>query len=212
MKVRAAAVAVNIDKDGGLQDTWLFHRCTVANFSTMIIDSVLLDRKLGTPLTGVLGQRLVAIFYQCLKDEHDDASINERSFYTGGALRLDFETTTICISWDENAGWPDHFSIETYIPESESSELYEEFYASGSPMWRAHVGQRLVCCSVLGWEGTPGAIGLTFATGVVFAAIGNQGHLRDRDDLYVRTGDDLWSMPSVAGIQLIWESFAAEAE
>lgn len=116
------------------------------------------------------------------------------------------------VSWNENAGWPDHFtlSIEARPAASSAIENYcEPFDATVGTLWGAHRGLALAWARILGWNPTPHVLELGFATDCVVIADGYEEPFGDGDDIVHWPAEAFWADPRVSAVQCLWRSPAA---
>jgi hypothetical protein len=168
-----------------------------------------LEARVLKALRPALGQRLAAVRYWCLRGEATLVEALARKFYHGGYVELAFdEGPAIMVSWDENAGWSDHFSVQVISAERVDflHEYYEEFDVSASPVWQAYRGAPLTAAAVCGWRGVPHVVRLCFPAGEVMIGDGCQDAFGDGDDVLIRTGEDFRQHPEAAGLETLWSS------
>jgi hypothetical protein len=92
------------------------------------------------------------------------------------------------ISWDENAGWSDHFSIQCSSSSCFCQGSLSDYDVSTLHPWSAYVGQRLKAWRVLGSNGTPHIIEMLWEPDlVILFGDGYELEIGDGDDLVVTT-------------------------
>ncbi len=83
--------------------------------------------QLSSPITShlrkVIGLKLLNVTLFCFEYEKNSAEMEELPFYFGGEVILNFDSERVVVTWDENAGWTDHFSLyvgseRLYLPTS----------------------------------------------------------------------------------------------
>ena len=78
------------------------------------MDEVRLSERVIAELRPFIGQQLLSVVYWCLHHEATAQDILAKDFYFGGEVELQFgKNGSLFLTWDENAGWPNHFSIRT---------------------------------------------------------------------------------------------------
>lgn len=71
----------------------------------------LLAERITSHLKKVVGQKLIDVSLFCYEDEISASAIENLPYYFSGELILNFESDIAIVTWDENAGWQDHFSL-----------------------------------------------------------------------------------------------------
>ncbi len=130
------------------------------------------------------------------RDEFDDPKL-----YIGGEVRLEFESQSVFVSWAENDGWRDHFSIGVR-PESlfAPHATLCDWDVSDLDPWRRCVGQRLRAARVFVFGETPHVVELVFDGQSFWMADGFEQVVGDGDDLLIRPG----RFPGIDGATLAW--------
>ena len=147
----------------------------------------LLESRILKSLRPALGKRLTAVTY-CVLD-------NVREGKGEGALRGEIKLTLhendlLYLTWDENAGWHDHFSIAALGQSSVVPNSLISIDAACLPLWNPHLGQLLSRIVVIEWNSTPHAIVFYFTTGSVVIYDGRRGgEFGDADELVVERAD-----------------------
>lgn len=78
----------------------------------MKTNRTLLNDRVMQPLESKLGLRLKSVTYRPLVGEMTEAAFRSREFWMGGEVELSFcAPGALFVSWEENAGWPCHFSL-----------------------------------------------------------------------------------------------------
>lgn len=169
------------------------------------MDENRLSKCVTESLMPLIGQQLSSVFYWCLKHEAKVQDTFDPEFYFGGEVELRFASSnSLFLTWDEKAGWPDHFSICTRTQTCFLPDTLQPFDASNSPHWQDHIGMKLQGCTVLGRNATPHVVVFRFAKGAVCVADGYQKRMCDGDDILVRAERD--AIPLLADAQTLWES------
>jgi hypothetical protein len=173
----------------------------------------LLAKRITDPLPPIIGKTLLGVTYWCLNHEACAISVLRPGFYLGGEIELIFDNArSVFISWDEKAGWADHFSLQVAQERIVSVDAVEAFDVASSPVWKAHMRRPLVSVSVLGWNDTPHILVLQFPLGRVVAGDGYEGEFGDGDDVVVKAGDDVSSVAALRQGQIIWRSAPSQAQ
>lgn len=166
----------------------------------------LLDEAVIRHLRPAVGRRLTSVIYAALDGEIVDASdLTERVVCIGGEVILHFEALEwpVFITWAENAGWTDHFSIQVLSESACRVGTLVGWPANDLPLWRRHIGSPLVLVRLFGLNGTPHILELAFPDGQVLLGDGFEVTFGDGDDLVARAGDD----PSLLdGWDVMWSS------
>lgn len=131
----------------------------------------------------------------------DRAGLTTPEFYIGGEIRLEFESQSVFVSWTENDGWPDHFSIGVR-PESlfAPDATLRDWDVSDLNPWSKCIGQRLLSARVFAIGETPHVVELSFGSQSIWMADGYEQAVGDGDDLLLRTG----RFPGIDGAHLAW--------
>ena len=169
-----------------------------------MIRAQLLERKVLASLRPRVGEALRSVTYRCIEHEAELSDLNDPEFYMGGEVELGFERAPLFISWDENAGWDTHFSVQTsqkslFLPEAR----LQCFDGAAVALWRPHIESKLVDYRVLGWDGVPYAVLLGFGSGALVVGASSQRRLGDGDDLIVRDASHLNRQPP---LDVLWDS------
>lgn len=118
-------------------------------------------------------------------------------------LRFDGLSEPAVITWAENAGWPDHFSLQVRRDSAFDSGALVDWPANSLPVWCDHVGHLLTGVRLYAKNDTPHLLELVFTTGSVLVGDGVEYEFGDGDDILVRPGSDT---KLLAGWQLLWAS------
>jgi hypothetical protein len=173
----------------------------------------LLSKRVVQSLTPVIGETLTGVIYHCLKWEASASAVLDAGFYLGGEVELRFTNErSIFITWDENAGWADHFSVRVGSQLTFLCDL-DSFDASMSPHWKPHIGTTLLACSVLGWDDTPHIIAFEFPQGKVLVGDGfGERGFGDGDDVLVQTDESAKRLPGMDDLQTLTRLIGASHE
>ena len=165
----------------------------------------LLRARLVQPISERLGDRLVSATYRCLKHEiTEESQLEDPQLYIGGELHLLFDHGPLVVTWDENAGWPDHFSLYAGPePLFLGDARMTWWQASHLWPWRDCIGQIMVRATIFADEATPHAVALRFGAGIVVIADGSEKTFGDGDDLIVR---DQRGLAEVESWRVVWDS------
>lgn len=166
----------------------------------------LIEERLVSSIRKRLGERLASVTYRCLEHEIvEEKKLEDPELYIGGELHLSFESGPLILTWDENAGWNDHFSLyagfETLFLPDANMRLWE---ASHLLPWANCVGKSLLKATVLGDFSTPHAVVFGFGDSVVVIADGSEKLIGDGDDLLIR---DERGLAEVKSWEVMWKSF-----
>lgn len=165
----------------------------------------LLSVRLIAPLSSHLGDVLVAATYRCIEQEiSTEAELEDPCLYIGGELHLSFNRGPLILTWDEHAGWPDHFSLYAgkeplFLPGAQ----LESWTASNLHPWKSCIGGELNHATVLGRGVTPHAVALQFGATVVAVGDGYETRFGDGDDLLIRDDEGLQELKTW---DVLWES------
>ena len=166
--------------------------------------SILRDR-LVQPISERLEDRLVAATYRCLEFEVDyESQLKDPELYIGGELHLSFENGLLVVSWEENAGWPERFSlcVSTESLFRRDARL-TPWKASDLPPWCDCVSHTLARATVFAAATTPHALALWFGRCVAVVGVGRETRFGDGDDLLVR---DERGLSDVKSWDIMWDS------
>lgn len=173
------------------------------NHHQIILQSRILDA-----LQPAVGQKLSQVRYWCVENEATEERILEKDFYSGGEIELVFDNhQVVWVTWDENAGWEQPFSICALADSSFNRGALVRFDANGVDLWKPCLGTVLTGFDVVGWNGAPDAIRLFFGEESVLLATGYEGVIGDGEDIFARPN----AAPHVDGEEsILWSSVSAE--
>lgn len=78
-----------------------------------VLSMSLLSQRITSHLQKVVGLRLTDVRLFCFEYEVVESAMSNLPFYFGGEVVLVFGNEQAVITWDECAGWQDHFSLYT---------------------------------------------------------------------------------------------------
>ena len=170
----------------------------------MNLEQLLQDR-LVAPVSARIGDQLVDVVYRCLEYEiSDESELVDPQLYIGGELHLSFSSGQLVITWDENAGWPDHFSLYAGAgPLFLSDARMESWKASHLQPWKNVVRQTLTAACVYSDNKTPHALALHFGENYIVVGDGSQARFGDGDDLLIR---DKRGLADLEAWETMWSS------
>lgn len=157
------------------------------NFSISLTSIMsLLSEPVTSHLQRVVGQKLIEVYLFCFEDEIDASEMENLPFYFGGELVLIFESNRLIVTWDENAGWQDHFSLyigckPLYLP---TSSLIKWNVSKLQP-WRNCINQKLTLAQVYSQNKTPHVVKLNFANNVIFVGDSSEMRLGNGDHVLI---------------------------
>ena len=160
-------------------------------------------QRIGDRLQETIGLKLIDVDYFCFSNEIEPSEVEQNPFYIGGEVILKFEDEKAVVTWDENAGWQNHFSVyygkqSLFLP---TSSLVLWNVAIFQP-WKDCINKQLLGAEVYGDNETPHIIKLNFDSTSIFLGNGRETKFGDGDDLIIATsltGDNqggwekLWS-------------------
>ncbi len=146
-----------------------------------------------------LGQSLRQVTYACLLHEAELDQISAPDFYFGGEVVMQFDGTQdpLVITWDENAGWEEHFSVQARTTSAFNAGCLQPFDASCAPIWKPLIGQTLTCVEVLGFITSPQIIALQFSRGRILVGCGYRTTFGDGDDIIIRASGSAEIHPEI---------------
>ena len=111
----------------------------------------LLSKRIASHLSKVVGSKSVGVTLLCFEYEINATNLENLPFYFGGEVILNFEHDKAVITWDENAGWKDHFSLYVgsdrhYLP---TSSLVRWNVSKLKP-WCNYIDRNLISTQVYG--------------------------------------------------------------
>jgi hypothetical protein len=153
----------------------------------------------------VVGDRLIDVTYWALQFElTSSGQIDDPEFYFGGEVELRFrDNGPIFISWDENAGWPHHFSVQAQTSSVFLPGALVSWPAKEVGGWPSLIGSSVTEAEILGSEGVPHVVALTLAGTKVYIGDGSERTFCNGDDVLVRIGD---TDPRLSLLERLWEN------
>jgi len=160
-------------------------------------------------LDGVLHSRLTGVTYRTLLHEAEAEHIAERDFYLGAEVALTFDGgKRLFVSWDQHVPYDDDIVFGLLLSHEHvfPNDSVTPYDASGTPLWRGHIGCAIVGLSLYGYSQAPFVLCLTTDHGTMFLGSAYQTEFGDGDDIFVT--DDignqrlltlLWTNPKDVG-------------
>jgi hypothetical protein len=160
-----------------------------------------LAKSVTRSLSDVIGASLRRVVIWALDCEVSDLSdFTDPQLNIGGEVCLVFDSQSVFVSWVENDGWPDHFSIGVSSQSFLSPGVCRDWDVSDLDPWSKCTGQRLSGARVFAIAETPHVVELTFDRHRFWIADGHQQRVGDGDDLIIRAGP----VPELDGAKLVW--------
>ena len=146
----------------------------------------LLSKRITSHLQKIVGQKLKDVDLFCFDYEIDPPAMENLPFYFGNELVLNFEKDIAIITWDENAGWREHFSLyvgceRLYLP---ISSLIKWNVSKLKP-WQNCIDRELTFTRIYSQNQTPHVVKLNFADTVIFVGDSSENRFGDGDDLLI---------------------------
>ncbi|MCK6446069.1 MAG: hypothetical protein L6Q99_06715 [Planctomycetes bacterium] len=141
-------------------------------------------------LRAVVGRRLSGLSFGLLRvgGTLESADLSRGDVCFGGELILAFgEGASVHVTWDENAGWEHHFSVQARSTSAFRADALAAVDASRVAPWSGYVGSVLERAHVLGLDGVPHVLELEFEDAALWVGDGHRGEWGDGDDLVVVT-------------------------
>ncbi len=157
-------------------------------------------------ITTLPGTTLISVNYWCLKGEANESRICDKNFYLGGEVELvcTHPDSSVRITWDENAGFGEHFSVCARDGSIFTLGDLEVFDASDCPVWRPHIGQQIKSVRLFGFDNCPFVIVVSSLGGDISIGSGYQTQFRGGDDVFIEPFDmNSSAMESLSGM---WDS------
>ena len=154
-----------------------------------------------------MGLGLREAWYHCLYGETDGSDFEDRNFYFGGEVRLEFGAgATIYVSWEENAGWENPFSLVVSGVTVFKPNSLMPWPVSHLKPWSLAIGKSLIGACVYGAGKTPYIVCLSFDADVnIYVGTGWEHEFRDGDDVLVRSSE---AMIDLDDWNLLWSGQA----
>jgi hypothetical protein len=167
----------------------------------------LLSQRITSHLQKLVGLTLVDVDLFCLEYEINVSQMENLPYYFSGEVILKFEDEIAVVTWDENAGWRDHFSL--YIGQtslySPTSTLVK-WNVSRVKTWQDCINQKLFSAHVYSQNETPHVVKLNFGNMVVFIGDSSEMRLGDGDDILIAS--ELEANYLYGKWDIIWEAFS----
>lgn len=164
-----------------------------------------LDRSVLGALKKVVGRTLSEITVRALDGELGSRDeLTDPDLYIGGEVRLRFDgDQDLFVSWTENDGWEDHFSLGGREASHFTTGSLQEWGTSDLEPWSRCAGTRLSSARILGSDGTPHIVELAFEKARLWLGDGYKHEFGDGDDLLIR-----WdaNRPSLSDWEVMWSS------
>ena len=168
------------------------------------------------PLESVLGQTLFSVSYWLLNYGWGSIPVEQPNELGLLFVSLHFESTALEVSWgfEKSLRGDDlayHIQVLpadlTYRITAEDAGNYCEAANVDALPWQEAIGKKLTGVEVIGLQGSPQALRLSFASTDIVIAIGYSGSdllVGDGDDILVFSGREWQSRKSSYGLE--WES------
>lgn len=142
---------------------------------------------LNSHVAAALGHPLHSVIYRAFENECTAEHVAAGIGWFGGEVELRFGALSpFFVTWGENEGWSDHFSLLIQANSAFHPGALVPFSAMRAPEWVSYVGQPLLCASCLGSAGTPHVLTLRFVTGAVVIGVGHEGDFGDGDNVIIK--------------------------
>lgn len=167
-----------------------------------------LEAKLTGLLAPLVGRRLVAVHY--LGPQGPDVLDGDVHSFRGEVELALQGGEPVRLTWDEDAGWSDYFSLQALRTSAGRGGLHLPQAASRAAMWRPFLETPLQRVEVLARGDTPHAVRLHFTAGVVWVGDGVHGFLVDGDEVVIKREADV-SADERGELHLLWSATAPGA-
>jgi hypothetical protein len=162
-----------------------------------------LARSVTRSLSEAIGLSLRRVVIRALDGEVGDrAEFADPLLYIGGEVHLDFGGRSVFVSWAENDGWADHFSIGVNGKSLFLPGALRDWDVSDLDPWSGCAGKLLSGVRVFALAETPHVVELSFDDHRFWLADGYQELVGDGDDLLIRSGP----VPELDGAKLVWSA------
>lgn len=167
-----------------------------------------LEERVLQALRPAVGAELVSVSYGVLEGECEPQELHEPNFYFGGEITLGFRgdnhgNVQVVVTWDENAGWPLHFSIQARTNTSSVHGGLEALDGSTVPVWKPHFDTKLRAVRVHGFQETPHVLEFLFDSASIAIATSSQLTIGDGDDVTIRSDVDLAAIDKLRLITIV---------
>lgn len=150
------------------------------------------EQRIGGPLRTLVGVPLDRAVLSSFEGDLDTIPVDAEEFCYGGELWLHCGEASVCLSWEEQAGWPDdcslriaHHSLFRHDPRPPGWQTRD---VSASPRWTPYIGRVLLGGRLFVQAGTPLAVELDFDGRAMQVGVGSRRGFASTDDLLVRVG------------------------
>jgi hypothetical protein len=124
-------------------------------------------------LADLISKRLLAVRYWHLEFEMTAGDLHGPWHYLGGEVELLFDGhEPLRITWAENAGWAEHFSVQVVRSSKFVPDALVQLDASSSAVWEPVIGKAVDTVEVFGFNDTPAVVLLQFNPGAVLVGVG----------------------------------------
>ena len=145
----------------------------------------------------------MGVRYHCLVGEAEEDDFSSSDFYFAGEVELEFAgAPSLFLTWAENAGWNDHFSLQVRKTTAFVPGAVRPFDAASMEMWQRHLQARVVSMAIVGWDETPHVLRIDFETGSVLVGTGCRDEFGEGDDMLSREYDPAL----LPGSEVLWEA------
>ena len=155
-------------------------------------------------LQSAIGKRLARVGYGCLAGEIDEGEdVASVDSYIGGEVELAFhDGPVLFLTWAENVGWPDAFSLAVHTRSSFLPGSIRLLDASSLDLWQNTLGHVLEGVAMVGWNSTPHVVRFDFDNSSILVGTSDKTTFSDADDVLVlpyepgvvEGADCLWSL------------------
>ena len=140
---------------------------------------------ISNALDAALGHRLKRITIWPLRGEWPEEPFVPPC-YIGGEISLLFEGgLALYLSWEEKAGWDDHFSIQCRRSSNWLPDALSQRDVSSKVPWERYADAVLEGWRIWGSNDTPHVVEMRCASGSLFVGDGYQLEIGDGDDVII---------------------------
>ena len=163
----------------------------------------LLKQRVTGTLEKICGATLTGFRYRCLDgDASKQSHLKVSNLYIGGEVHLTFEGEPCVVTWDENAGWEEHFSIYAGPSGLFKTDADMKWWDAATLLpWSSALDTRCESVRVLGQFNTPHIIEFKFEKSTISLADGSEERFGGGDDVLIRGEND---MPSLTDWTVMW--------
>lgn len=147
--------------------------------------------RIASAVESIVGSSLVDVRYRCLKGEADSGDILFPDFFLGAEVELIFDggIGSRFVTWDENAGWGEQFSVRVADRPLWPGSAVTVFNATEVSTWQYALGEAVERVSVLGdlfgQDLTPYVLVLYFARTTIAVGSSWRTTFGDGDDVFI---------------------------